>query len=85
MRSQAEVARLAGEKAAQEARADEAEGGLAAAQAEMETSGKALSAELAALRSEAAARAEAAAAQHDAEACPSFLVICSRDFVGKGK
>ena len=69
--AQGEIGLLKRENAELYGRADEAEGGLAAAQAEMETVSKALGAELAALRSETRRRGEEAALAHETEV-PSF-------------
>ncbi len=67
MRAQAEVARLRRERAELEDRAEEAEGGLAAAQTDMETSRKRLEAELATARTEARRTAEEAQLEHSSE------------------
>jgi hypothetical protein len=66
------VARLRGENGELEARADEAEGGLAAAQTEMETVQKRLEAELSQLRMDGRREREETALSHDAEvvSCP---------------
>lgn len=67
VRAQAEVARLRRERAELEDRAEEAEGGLAAAQTDMETSRKRLEAELATARTEARRTAEEAQLEHSSE------------------
>lgn len=64
---QAEVTRLQRERAELEDRAEEAEGGLAAAQTEMETSRKRLEDELASTRTEARRNAEEAKLEHSSE------------------
>jgi hypothetical protein len=61
------VGRLQSERDELEGRADDAEGGLAAAQAEMETVQKRLEAELAALQQTTRREREDTAAAHDAE------------------
>lgn len=65
--AQGEIGRLRKENAELFGRADEAEGGLAAAQAEMETVTKALSAELATLKTESRRRCEEAVLAHETE------------------
>lgn len=69
VRAQAEVTRLRRERAELEDRAEEAEGGLAAAQTDMETSRKRLEAELAATRTEARRAAEEVQLGHSSEVC----------------
>ena len=64
---QAEVTRLRRERGELEDRAEEAEGGLAAAQADMETGRKALQAELADARTEARRAAEEAKLEHSSQ------------------
>ncbi len=61
------MTRLRRERAELEDRAEEAEGGLAAAQTDMETSRKRLEAELAAARTEARRTAEEAQLEHSSE------------------
>lgn len=61
------MGRLQSERDELEGRADDAEGGLAAAQAEMETVQKRLEAELAALQQTTRREREDTAAAHDAE------------------
>ena len=64
---QAEVTRLRRERGELEDRAEEAEGGLAAAQADMETGRKALRRELADERTEARRAAEEAKLEHSSQ------------------
>ena len=64
---QAEVTRLRRERSELEDRAEEAEGGLAAAQADMETGRKALQRELADERTEARRTAEEAKLEHSSQ------------------
>ena len=61
------MTRLRRERAELEDRAEEAEGGLAAAQTDMETSRKRLEAELATMRTEARRTAEEARLEHSSE------------------
>jgi molecular chaperone GrpE (heat shock protein) len=72
---QAEVTRLRRERAELEDRAEEAEGGLAAAQADMETGRKRLEQELATTRTEARRTAEEARLEHSSEV---WLLVLSR-------
>ena len=64
---QAEVTRLRRERSELEDRTEEAEGGLAAAQADMETGRKALEQELAAAHTEARRAAEEAKLEHSSQ------------------
>ena len=72
---QAEVTRLRRERAELEDRAEEAEGGLAAAQADMETGRKRLEQELATMRTEARRTTEEARLEHSSEV---WLLLISR-------
>ncbi len=73
--AQAELARVQSERDELETRADDAEGGLAAAQAEMETVQKRLEAELAQLQQSSRSQREETAAAHDAEVRSPVVVL----------
>ena len=79
MPMQAEVTRLRRERSELEDRAEEAEGGLAAAQADMETGRNALEQELAATRTEARRAAEEARLEHSRQVLVVISATLSMD------